>query len=236
MKNNVFIMIIFSCFFISINNYFMEANADESIIGIQENLGDNIKEISLSSIEDGSKITDIQINFSSVSEHDGECRLIAIDQSINHTPLSTKFDCNSHRTISLIPQGLDAIESQIITDDQIKILITSDSGSPTTISINSIDIEYEKPQYYARITNGIVDNVIVDDGHYVSGQPDKWVRVEGELPGIGYIFDGIKFTPPKPYPSWILSENDSEWLPPVPLPDEEHVYLWNEDKKNWVEP
>lgn len=37
----------------------------------------------------------------------------------------------------------------------------------------------------------------------------------------------------KPYPSWILSEDYSTWLPPVPYPEDGQNYVWNENELKW---
>jgi hypothetical protein len=53
--------------------------------------------------------------------------------------------------------------------------------------------------------------------------------------GIGYTYDEIRdaFIPPKPYPSWILNEETCLWQAPIPYPNDEQEYYWNEDILNW---
>jgi hypothetical protein len=44
----------------------------------------------------------------------------------------------------------------------------------------------------------------------------------------------INFTTPRPnqpYPSWIW--DGSTWLPPIPYPNENENYYWDEDLNNW---
>jgi hypothetical protein len=55
--------------------------------------------------------------------------------------------------------------------------------------------------------------------------------------GIGYTFDSNMgehgaFIPPQPFPSWTLDEN-AQWQPPVPYPDDENLYIWNETDNSW---
>lgn len=38
--------------------------------------------------------------------------------------------------------------------------------------------------------------------------------------------------PPQPYPSWTWG--DGAWTAPVPYPDDEAPYLWDEDVQDWV--
>jgi hypothetical protein len=52
--------------------------------------------------------------------------------------------------------------------------------------------------------------------------------------GIGYTYDSVNdiFISPKPYPSWILSEN-FDWESPTPYPEGEESYNWNEATLSW---
>tara|TARA_B100001939_G_C16928775_1_gene612981 strand:+ start:1749 stop:2114 length:366 start_codon:yes stop_codon:yes gene_type:complete len=52
--------------------------------------------------------------------------------------------------------------------------------------------------------------------------------------GIGFTWDPVNnaFYPPKPYNSWVLNDNYN-WEAPVPIPDDENVYIWDEDNLTW---
>jgi len=54
--------------------------------------------------------------------------------------------------------------------------------------------------------------------------------------GIGYTFDAGKdmFIAPQPYPSWTL-DDEGDWQAPVPYPDDDKFYEWDEDNQTWVE-
>lgn len=41
------------------------------------------------------------------------------------------------------------------------------------------------------------------------------------------------FIPPKPYPSWILNNSTLDWEPPIPRPNDENLYEWNEETQSW---
>jgi hypothetical protein len=68
------------------------------------------------------------------------------------------------------------------------------------------------------------------------------VSVSGNEPyrknyaGIGYFYDEGRdaFIPPQPYPSWVLNEDTCLWDPPVPYPEGDDVYTWDEDSGSWV--
>lgn len=43
------------------------------------------------------------------------------------------------------------------------------------------------------------------------------------------------FIPPKPYNSWKLNEDSCLWESPVPYPQDNKMYYWNEEEENWFE-
>ena len=53
--------------------------------------------------------------------------------------------------------------------------------------------------------------------------------------GIGDTYDENRdaFISPQPYPSWTLNETTCRWEAPVPLPDDENNYVWNESTQQW---
>lgn len=72
--------------------------------------------------------------------------------------------------------------------------------------------------------------------------PDQSKAFRKNYAGIGYVWlpdgpEGPGFTPPKPYPSWILNSFTYSYEPPVPLPIPRNppYYSWDESIQNWVE-
>lgn len=55
--------------------------------------------------------------------------------------------------------------------------------------------------------------------------------------GVGYSYspDMDAFLPPKPYPSWALNGSTFTWEPPIPYPDNDKIYSWDEEAQQWVE-
>ena len=92
---------------------------------------------------------------------------------------------------------------------------------------------------YAKIVNGVVQQVIVAEAtffdSYVDSSPGDWVVTTNG--NIGYNYDSTKkvFTAPKAYASWTLDEDKNEWQPPTAYPDDDKRYEWNEDTTAWVE-
>lgn len=59
-----------------------------------------------------------------------------------------------------------------------------------------------------------------------------------QFAGAGYTYDPDLdiFVSPSPYPSWTRVVDDHlDWEPPVPRPDDDNFYLWDEDSLSWVE-
>jgi hypothetical protein len=53
--------------------------------------------------------------------------------------------------------------------------------------------------------------------------------------GIGYQYDQQRdaFIAPKPFNSWILNETNCRWESPIPYPQDNNRYNWNEQTKSW---
>ena len=53
--------------------------------------------------------------------------------------------------------------------------------------------------------------------------------------GIGYTYDEDRdaFIPKKPYNSWILNEDTCRWESPIPYPQDNNRYNWNEQNQSW---
>lgn len=54
---------------------------------------------------------------------------------------------------------------------------------------------------------------------------------------IGYVYDiGFDmFLPPKPFPSWVVNLDTSNWSAPIHYPSDGKHYIWDENTTNWIE-
>lgn len=54
--------------------------------------------------------------------------------------------------------------------------------------------------------------------------------------GIGFTYDEAldAFIAPKPFASWLLNEETAQWEAPVPYPESDLTYLWDEELLDWV--
>ena len=70
------------------------------------------------------------------------------------------------------------------------------------------------------------------DENYIWQAPVTYVE--------GYVWDEDTTSwvkPYSPYPSWVWSDENGEWTPPTPAPEdlsEENPYNWDEDTTSWV--
>ena len=107
--------------------------------------------------------------------------------------------------------------------------------------------------HYAKVVDGIVENVIVADQEWIDGLDGQWVQtsyntsggvhVDGGTPlrknfagiGMSYNADRDAFYAPQPYASWTLDEETCLWEAPTAKPDDDKLYNWDEDTTSWVE-
>jgi hypothetical protein len=117
-------------------------------------------------------------------------------------------------------------------------------------------MELVKIAHYAFLDdNNIVTEVIVgiDETELIEGKhPEVWYgEFRGQVckrtsynnnyrknyAGIGSTYDEERdaFIPPKPYASWMLNEETCLWEPPIPYPEGDGMYTWDEETTSWVE-
>lgn len=79
--------------------------------------------------------------------------------------------------------------------------------------------------------------------HYgADGKPDGGKQIGYNYAGIGYIWDGIGFAAPQPFPSWTLDKTTYLWNAPVEqptidktkYPDMFQILNWDETDKKWT--
>lgn len=54
--------------------------------------------------------------------------------------------------------------------------------------------------------------------------------------GIGFKYDEVRdaFIPPRPHDSWLFDEIECLWKPPIPHPNDNKKYYWEEFTKAWL--
>lgn len=74
------------------------------------------------------------------------------------------------------------------------------------------------------------------DAVFVLGSNDGSIRKNPAAIGHRFYPELDAFLPPAPYPSWVLSQEDACWIPPVPMPDLDCFWEWDEAQLAWVAP
>jgi hypothetical protein len=99
-------------------------------------------------------------------------------------------------------------------------------------------------QYFAKVVNNIVEDGIVADQNFIDQleNPAQYIEtfIDGSqranYAGIGCTYDPVNdvfYNPNSPYPSWVFSQTTWKWEPPIPMPVDENMYVWNEQTISW---
>ena len=105
------------------------------------------------------------------------------------------------------------------------------------------------------VITGVDEEVVQTDldGTQVGGSSEAWEIFYGNFrnqickrtsyngnyrknyAGIGYKYDQERdaFIPPKPFNKWVLNEDTCRWESPVPYPNNDKRYVWNDNKSEW---
>ena len=101
--------------------------------------------------------------------------------------------------------------------------------------------------------NNFVTEVIIgiDETELIEGlEPEEWYskfrgktckrtsynsNIRKHYAAVGYEYNAEldAFIPPKPFNSWLLNEELCIYEAPIPIPDNDNYYVWNEDELNW---
>lgn len=110
--------------------------------------------------------------------------------------------------------------------------------------------------HFAKVIDGIVTEVLVIEQDVIDsglfGDLTLWIQTSyntygGQHPeglplrknyaSIGFTYDVVRdaFYAPQPFTSWTLNEDTCLWDAPVPYPDDNKPYYWDEDTLNWIQ-
>jgi len=89
----------------------------------------------------------------------------------------------------------------------------------------------------------VIEEIGVEFLKTVYGEESNWKqtsytgRIRKNYAGIGFVYDPSidAFVPPKPFDSWILDPHTAVWCPPIPKPDAEKWYDWDDENQSWVD-
>ena len=113
--------------------------------------------------------------------------------------------------------------------------------------------------HFAEIENNLVTQVIVVDNNDILDEQGNelesigtqfcadllggtWVQtsyngnIRKNYASIGDTYDSTRdaFISPSPYPSWVLDEDTCIYGAPLPYPEDDLMYSWDEDTVQWV--
>jgi hypothetical protein len=90
----------------------------------------------------------------------------------------------------------------------------------------------------------VTDNDAPNEGYdwLIENLGGTWVKtsyngnIRKNYAGIGFSYDAEldAFIAPKPFGSWLLNEETAQWEAPIPNPDDDLFYSWDEAELDWV--
>jgi hypothetical protein len=115
-------------------------------------------------------------------------------------------------------------------------------------------LENKKMAHFAELDdNNVVLRVLVTDNDDPNGDEGyqwlvnnlggRWIQtsyngnIRKNFAGVGSTYDEERdaFIGEKLYPSHILDEETCQWVPPIPKPDNDKWYGWDEETLSWVD-
>ena len=87
----------------------------------------------------------------------------------------------------------------------------------------------------------VVDGISDWETYYGNIRGQRCVRtsynanIRKNYAGIGFRYDDDldAFIPPQPFASWLLNEETAQWEAPVPYPEGDLMYSWDEELGDW---
>jgi hypothetical protein len=89
----------------------------------------------------------------------------------------------------------------------------------------------------------VTDNDAPNEGYdwLVENLGGTWIQtsynatIRKNFAAYGYTYDLGRdaFLAPKPDGTWVLNEETCKWERPVPYPNDDFTYFWNEEKTDW---
>jgi hypothetical protein len=103
--------------------------------------------------------------------------------------------------------------------------------------------EIDQDNYVLRVLVG--DNDAPNEGYdwFVETFGGRWIQTSynknfrKNFASVGFTYNESldAFIPPKPYESWLLNEDTCLWESPVPRPEGEGLWDWDEVTVSWIE-
>lgn len=132
-------------------------------------------------------------------------------------------------TSALIEIGFVSDDSSVVIFDNLSFGFDASSGEKsTTIVEPSEGVIYVSTDQPVMVTYTLED-LVADEVWTMN----MWTENAGTPFAESFTFTVPR--PSSPYPSWVWDEAEHDWVPPIPYPNDEKVYMWNEETQSWKE-
>lgn len=112
--------------------------------------------------------------------------------------------------------------------------LDTDNNVMQVVVISNADILDEHGQENETIGINLCQTLI-GQGTWIQTSFNNNFRKMFGQPGMKYALDkDVFYNPTGPAPSWIL-DNNYDWQPPTPYPDDGKSYRWDEPTLAWIE-
>ena len=104
-------------------------------------------------------------------------------------------------------------------------VVSNDVATTEQAGVDFLNNLYKTRDVYKQVSYNTKAGV-----HLLGGTPFRL-----NYPSLGWVYlqsiDG--FVEPQPYKSWTLNESTGLYDSPIPRPNDENMYIWNEETQQW---
>ena len=94
-------------------------------------------------------------------------------------------------------------------------------------------------KYHKVVNNEVVEYKTMDEdffnNEFVDTTPGEWIKVEGDMFGVGLIYHDGEFKPKSPFASWSWDSVSTQWVAPTAYPTDGERYSWDEETTSWTQ-
>lgn len=106
------------------------------------------------------------------------------------------------------------------TNDVIQVIVVADQDCQDE---NGVEQESIGIEFCQRLLGGI----------WLQTSYNGRIRKNYAAVGGKYIPEADAFVSPQPFPSWSINNETGQWEPPIPQPDLDGQWIWDEATQTW---
>lgn len=162
---------------------------------------ETIKKFDVTSIELGSRVESAVVTVNLNDDINRLCVMKISDPFLNEMPISESFRCSGQMPVMLNQNGKYFVENQIKIGEIAFVVKHVDDNTDVESTVDSTNISFTKPTYFAKVKNNIVTHVIVADSSFVETQEGTWIEtfLDDRYAGKGYVYDSKTNSFESPY-------------------------------------